>query len=118
MKRKEAARKEKGEDLRTPPIFSKSFYRQLAEYAEEFAVTRAEFAFRALRHYAKELRMRGSTLNEALGDDDAKRYGEVQSKLTKKWWASMTPEQRKARTKKANEARWAQKRKAPKKGEE
>jgi hypothetical protein len=97
--------------MRIPPVFSKSFYKLLAEFAEEFAVTRGEFAIRALKHYAKELRVRKSPLGDALGDHSVDRYKEIQSKLAKDYWATVDESQRKARMAKAIEARWAKKRK-------
>ena len=100
----------KGEDLSVPPVFSKTFYRLLAEYAEEFAVSRAEFVMRAIRYYAKELEFRQSPMAKALGSEEAaKDYAEVQRELAKQWWANMSDEARKARTKNANAARWAKK---------
>ncbi len=88
-------------------MFSKSFYKLLAEFAEEFAVTRSEFAIRALKHYAKELRFRTSALSDALGDESIEQYKKVQGKLAKNYWATVDASERKRRTAAALEARWA-----------
>jgi len=89
-----------------PPVFSKSFYRLLTEAAAEFDLTRAELAVRALKHYIKELRLRRSPLTDAVGEDSAKEYAKVQSKLSKDYWSTLAPEERKRRAAIALEARW------------
>ena len=90
-----------------PPVFSKSFYKLLAEFAEEFAVTRSEFAIRALKHYAKDLRFHKSPLSDVLKEGSIEEYKKVQGKLAKDYWATVDPEERKRRMSKAVEARWA-----------
>ncbi len=94
-----------------PPVFSKSFYRLLTEAAEEFGVTRSEIAIRALKHYIKELRLRKSPLTDAVGEDSAKEYGKVQSQISKNYWSTVSPEERKRRAAIALKARWAKKKK-------
>ncbi len=94
-----------------PPAFSKSFYKLLAEFAEEFSLTRGEFVIRAIKHYATELRKRQSPLGEALGEDSVERYKEIQGKLAKNYWATVPEEERKRRMAKAIEARWPKKKK-------
>ena len=106
--------KQKGEsreDMSMPPAFSKSFYKLLAEFAEEFALTRGEFVIRAIKHYAKELRARKSPLGDALGEESIEQYGKIQSKLAKNYWATVDPEERKRRMAKAIQARWGKKKK-------
>ncbi len=97
--------------MRMPPVFSKSFYNLLAQAAEEFAVSRSEFVMRALRHYIKELRIRKSPLTEASDEDSAKQYAKVQSKLAKRYWSTVSEEDRKARLAKVLQARWGKKKK-------
>ena len=95
--------------MAVPPVFSKSFYKLLAEAAEEFGISRGTLAIRALRHYIKELRIRNSPITEAMNEDSAKQYAKVQSKLAKNYWSGVSVEDRKARLKKALEARWSKK---------
>jgi hypothetical protein len=97
--------------MSVPPAFSKSFYKLLAEFAEEFSLTRGEFVIRAIKHYATELRKRQSPLGEALGEDSVERYKEIQGKLAKNYWATVPEEERKRRMAKAIEARWPKKKK-------
>lgn len=93
------------------PVFSKSFYRLLTEASEEFGVSRASLAIRALKFYIKELRLRKSPLTDAVGEDSAKEYAKVQSKLSKDYWATVPVEERKRRAAAALEARWGKKKK-------
>jgi hypothetical protein len=97
--------------MRMPPVLSKSFWELLARSAEEFGVTRAEFAIRALKHYVKELRIRSSPITSAMGEDTAKEYSKVQSTLSKTYWATVDEEERKKRTAAAREKRWPKKKK-------
>jgi hypothetical protein len=97
--------------MRMPPVFSKSFYRLLTEAAEEFGVSRGSLAIRALKFYIKELRLRTSPLTDAVGEDSAKEYAKVQSKLSKDYWATVPVEERKRRAAAALEARWGKKKK-------
>jgi hypothetical protein len=97
--------------MAVPPVFSKSFYQLLATCAEEFGLTRGAFAMRAMKHYAKELRVRASALGDALGEESVERYQKIQSKLAKDYWATVPPEERKRRAAAALAARWGKKKK-------
>ena len=97
--------------MRLPPVFSKSFYRLLAEFAEEFAVTRGEFAIRALKCYAKQLRAKETPVTSVLDNQSLEDYGKVQSALAKKYWKTVSPDERKKRAAKALAARWGTKKK-------
>jgi hypothetical protein len=92
-----------------PPVFSKSFYKLLTEAAEEFGISRSEFVMRALRYYIKELRIRKSPITEALDEESAKTFSQIQSKLSRNYWATLTEDERKARTAAAREGRWPKK---------
>jgi len=47
-----------------------------------------------------------------LGSEElARKYAEAQRKVAKQWWTTISPEEKAARTKKANEARWPKKKK-------
>lgn len=97
--------------MRIPPVFSRSFYKLLTEAAEEFGVSRGAFAIRALKYYIKELRIRESPLADAVGEETAKDYAKVQSRLSKAYWSTLSPEERKRRAAIALEARWPSKKK-------
>jgi hypothetical protein len=101
----------KSEDMRLPPVLSKSFWELLANAAGEFGVTRAEFAIRALKHYIKELRIRKSPITEATNEEQAKQYSKIQSKLSRTFWDGIDDEERRKRTAAAREARWPKKKK-------
>ncbi len=89
-----------------PPVFSKSFYKLLTEATEEFGFTRAEFAIRALKHYIKELRIRKSPISDTVDEESAKKFSEIQSKLSRNYWAGLTEIERRTRTAAAREKRW------------
>jgi hypothetical protein len=92
-----------------PVVFSKAFYKALAAYAAEFHTTRAQFVMKAVRHYAEQLRKKNSPMGKALPSEDvASAFREAQSNLAKNWWATLTPEEKAERSRKANEARWPQ----------
>jgi hypothetical protein len=99
--------------MAVPVLLSKAFYQQLAEYAEEFRLTRAAFVMRAIKHYAKFLRTRDTALGDALGKEeiDIERYKQIQGKLAKDYWANIPEAERKRRMAKAIEARWPKKKK-------
>lgn len=97
--------------MTVPPVFSKSFYTLLAKYAEEFGLTRGAFVMRAIKHYAKALRVRESTLGDVLTEESVDRYKEIQGKLAKNYWATVPEEERKRRAAKALAARWGKKKK-------
>jgi hypothetical protein len=102
--------KDTGEDMTIPPVFSKSFYRKLAEYAKEFKTSRSAFAMKAIDYYAEGLRRKKSPAMKALGSDLAARHSELVGKVVKQWWRGISPEERTERAKKAIAARWAKKR--------
>jgi hypothetical protein len=96
-----------------PPWFDlpKTFYRNLAAYAEEFGLTTAEFLNRSIRHYAKALREKDSPAMKALGSVEfTERFKQMSADGAKAWWSTITPEEKSARAKKAIESRWAKRR--------
>ncbi len=95
-----------------PVVFSKAFYKALAGYATEFRTTRTQFVMRAVKHYAEQLRKKNSPMSKALPSDDVvSAYRDAQSIVAKSWWATLSPEEKAERSRKANEARWPQKKK-------
>lgn len=88
-------------------MFSQAFYRLLSAGAEELGLTRGALAIRALKFYLKEARKKSaSQLTETVGEDSAKEYSRVQSKLSKDYWATVPEAERKRRAEKAAEGRW------------
>ena len=95
--------------MRLPAVLSKSFWELLAKAAEEFGVTRAEFAIRALKHYIKELRIRKSPITAATSEEQAKQYSKMQSTVSRTFWNSLDEEERRKRTEAARKKRWPKK---------
>ena len=96
-----------------PPVFPAIFYKVLVEGSKVRGVSRAEFAVEAAQEHLKTLRSKDtkdSALSKALGSEDlAKRYREANSKISKKWWARLSEEEKTERARKAVEARWGKK---------
>jgi hypothetical protein len=111
--KKRAKKKVAKIDPAIPPWFDlpKTFYRNLASYAEEFGMTTAEFLNSSIRHYAKALREEASPAGRALGNPEfTKEFKKLSGSGIKAWWSMITPEEKSARAKKAIESRWAKKR--------
>ena len=77
-----------------PPSFSQSFFRKLALYAREFKMSRATFAAQAIEHYAAELRKQETFPVQTLGSEKADKYADLISKVSKSWWAKVSPEKK------------------------
>jgi hypothetical protein len=113
VKNKPGKKKSESVNAAIPPWFDlpKTFYRNLAAYAEEFGLTTAEFLNRSIRHYAKALREKESPATKALGSAEfTERFKQMSAESAKAWWSKITPEEKSARAKKAIESRWAKKR--------
>jgi hypothetical protein len=111
--KKNAKKKSANNDPAIPPWFDlpKTFYRNLAAYAEEFGLTTAEFLNRSVRHYAKALREKNAPATKALGSVElTERFKQMSANGAKAWWSTVPPEEKRARAKKAIESRWAKKR--------
>jgi len=94
-----------------PPSFPQTFYALLNKAAKETGLPRAVFAIKAMRFYLAELRGRKSTSAKTLGKVGAEKFAEMSRQVSKKWWATLTPEQKTARAKAAAEGRWGKKKK-------
>ncbi len=95
-----------------PPVFPASYYRLLARGAKELGISRAKLAVTAIRHYLKAVASQNAPKAKALGSEDlAQKFAEAQRKIAKEWWSTLSPEEKAARTKKANQARWPKKKK-------
>lgn len=94
--------------MSVPPVFPASFYKLILQGAKLLGVSRANFALNAARHYLKAIQSTNNPFAKAVGSEDlAKRYAEANSKISKKWWSTVSAEERKARSQKAIQARWA-----------
>jgi hypothetical protein len=101
--------KREGEDLTLPPSFPQSFYLALNKAAKKAGMARAAFAMKAIRFYSAALEKKKSPATKALGVRDADKFAEMSRQVSKKWWATLTPEERVTRAKAAAEARWSAK---------
>jgi hypothetical protein len=112
--------KHPGEDMSVPPAFPKSFYVKLAAAAKEFGLSRVQFVMDALKYYTAEIRRKNrSPATKALGSAaEAKKFAEMSSKVSKSWWSTLTPEEKRARGQKAVQARWAKTKKTAVNNEE
>ena len=98
-----------------PPVFPATFYKLLAEGAKKLGVTRVKFAMDAARHYLGSLEKKNAPIAKALGSEElAKRFGEARSKIAKRWWSTLSEEERTARSQKAIQARWGKNKDAKK----
>jgi len=94
-----------------PPSFPQSFYRSLNRLAKEAGMNRAAFAAKAIKFYAAALKKSKSQVTKALGAKAVEGYTEQARKISQSWWATLTPEEKTARAKKAIAARWGKKKK-------
>src|SRR4051794_22430683 len=93
-----------------PPAFPASFYRLLAKGAERLGVSRIKFVMEAMRYYLHAKETKSSPMVKALGSEElAEKYGEARRKIAKKWWATVSEEEKMERIRKANAARWGKK---------
>jgi hypothetical protein len=77
-------------------------------------MSRTTLAMNVLRHYEKARESKNAPVAKALGSEElAKKFAEAQGKLTKKWWATVSSEERRERAKRAAEARWGNKEQEP-----
>ncbi len=108
IKRKQT---EAEDNMTLPPSFPQSFYRALNELAKKAGMGRATFAMKAIKFYAAALEKKKSPSTKALGDVGADQFKEMQGKVSRKWWSTLTPEEKTERAKKAAEGRWGKKKK-------
>ena len=95
-----------------PPVFPTSYYRLLAQGARDLGMSRAKLAVVAVRHYLKAIASKNTPKAKAFGNEElAQEFAEAQGKIARQWWSTLSPEEKAARTKKANQARWPKKKK-------
>jgi hypothetical protein len=95
-----------------PPSFPQSFYAALNRAAKELGMPRATLATKAIKFYVSEMKKRTSPSAKALGLSGAEDYAEMSRKVSKTWWAKLTPEEKSARAKTAAQGRWGKKKKS------
>ena len=109
--KKKRPKKPVKENMALPPAFPESFYRLLTQGAQQLGVSRVRFVMDAMRHYLRAMENKNAPMAKALGSEElAKKYGEARGKLAKKWWSTVSEEERRERAQKAIQARWAKKR--------
>ncbi len=92
-----------------PPAFPASFYRLLTEGSLKLGVSRTKLVTDAVRYYLKAQERQSTPTAQVLPEELAGHFVEARRKLAKKWWDSLSAEERKARAMKANQARWPKK---------
>ena len=98
--------------MTVPPSLSVAYYKLLASGAKKLGMSRAKLAIDSLRYYLKALDRKNAPRAKALGSEElAEGLADAQRKIAKKWWSTISPEDKAERIKKANEARWPKKRK-------
>jgi hypothetical protein len=98
-----------------PAVFPPRYWKVLTKGAKKLGVTRAKLAMAALCHYLKFVQKKNAPAAKALGSAElAKHVGEAHSKIAKKWWSTISEEERRFRAQKAIQARWGKTKKAGK----
>ncbi len=92
-----------------PPVFPAAFYRLLAKTAQQLGVSRSSLGMDALRAYAKAQKAQAAPIRKVLPEDLAQQFAEARRKIAQNWWNSLDEKDKKARLKKAHEARWPKK---------
>jgi hypothetical protein len=72
------------------------------------------FAMDAMRYYLRAMESKNAPMAKALGSEElAEKYSEAKRKIAKKWWSTVSEEEKMAHIRKANEARWGKKQEPP-----
>lgn len=87
---------------------TESFYRKLNRVAEECELTRYEALNRGLDALVREIRMERSPLNGvAVTRQESATFRKTMGNVARKYWATVSKEEKRARAQKSAQARWA-----------
>lgn len=92
-----------------PPVFPVAFYRLLVKGAQKLGISRVKLATDSLRHYLKAQKAKSAPAAKALPKGVAEHLSKASRKFAKDWWDKLPEAEKKARAKKANQARWKKK---------
>ena len=84
-----------------------SFYKKLNRTADECGVSRYEALSQGLDALLREVRKKQSPLNKAIkATNQAEAFRKTMGQVSRKYWATLTPEEKHARAQKSARARW------------
>ena len=100
---------------RTIPVWlqaTASFYKRLNQVATECGLSRYEALNRGLDALLREKRKQQSPLNKAIRSGiQTESFRKTMGQVSRKYWATLTPEQKRARAQKSAQARWSKRKK-------
>jgi hypothetical protein len=99
---------------RTIPVWlqaTRSFYIKLNRVATECGFSRYDTLNQGLDALLRETRKRQSPLNKAIKtESQTESFRKTMGQVSRKYWATLTPEQKRVRAQKSARARWSKKR--------
>ncbi len=107
------------EDLGIPVWLeaTESFYRKLNRVADECSLTRYEALSRGLDALVREIRVERSPLNQvALTSRESAAFRKTMGNVARKYWATVSADEKRARAQKSAQARWAKVKKSDETG--
>jgi hypothetical protein len=87
---------------------SQTFYRKLNRVAKECKVSRIEVLDRGMDAVLREVREQKSPLNKAVKTGvQVLAFRKTMAQVSKNYWATLTPDEKRARAQKSANARWS-----------
>ena len=101
---------------RTIPVWlqaTKTFYKKLNRVATECGLSRYDTLTQGLDALLRETQKQQSPLNKAIRlESQTDAFRKTMGQVSRKYWATQTPEQKRARAQKSAQARWGKRDKA------
>ena len=92
---------------------TESFYKKLNQVATECGLTRYDTLSRGLDALLRETHIKESPLNKKIKiESQRESFRKTMGQVSRKYWATLTPEQRRDRAQKSANARWSKQRMA------
>jgi hypothetical protein len=90
---------------------TESFYKKLNRVAKECDVPRYQALSRGLDALRREFEIQNSPLNKAIkSPSQSEVFRRTMGQVSRKYWSTLTPEQKRARAQKSAHARWSKNR--------
>jgi hypothetical protein len=97
-------------EIDTIPVWlhaTESFYKKLNRVAKECGVARYEALSRGLDALRREFEIQTSPLNKVIkSPSQSEVFRRTMGQVSRKFWSTLTPEQKRARAQKSAQARW------------